>query len=170
MELVVVISIIGITTVVAAPSFQQWRGKQLFEADTRQVLSLLADIRAAAFADKNCAGEQSRRWMAQFETTGMMLRCEQLDGGLETVASFPWESEAIVSFQKSTNGTYWPTESPMEVSIFSGGTQSRIGSLYENKWARIELDFVAAGKKSTVCFSRIANYPFLSSSGLCDDD
>ena len=171
MELAVVITIVGMLTVVGAPSFSKWRKQQQFEADTQQVLSLLADARASALSNKTCDGDQTIRWVARFDDTGTTLLCENSDGEV-TISSFLWKSPSIITFERALDAdSGWGLVTPtMDISIFSGGTQSLIGEAYADKIARIKVDFTAIGKDSTVCFSSIANYPFLSPSGLCDED
>ncbi len=173
MELVVAMIIIGIMTAVAAPSFTKWRKQQQFETDTQQVLSLLADARASALSDKTCAGKQTEKWIARFSETETKLLCKNSDGE-QQISSFPWKSPATITFEKATGIGLWPTvttpPSTMDISIFPGGTQSLIDSAYADKLARITIDFTAIGKVNTVCFSSIANYPFLSPSGECNEE
>ncbi len=171
LELIVVIALIGIISSTAAPSFSRWRAQQNFDTDSQQVLSLLGDVRASALADKNCGAVSAIRWIAQIDGTGTSVLCEpEGGGGAETISTTPWKSDSVISVGKKTSLSDATWNSLQTISIFPGGTQSRIGTEYTHKWARIHLNSLDAGKENTICFSRIANYPFLSPLDTCLDN
>ena len=172
LELFITISLMGVMAVMAAPSFRQWREHQRIEVDFQNPLSLLADVRAMALADKECVEKTAARWIARFEEGETSLLCTYTeDTGEESeptlISSFPWESTATISFWQTDDIFYFDDTdaetASLEISIFPGGTQSQIGNEYSNQWARIDIESEDTTKRRRVCFSRIATYPFISS-------
>ncbi len=170
-ELFVAVTLIGIMAGVAAPTFSQWRNQQNLENDTQRTLELISDVRSMALAEKDCDGEVAANWIAQVTSSEMSILCTQEDSTEITVETFPWESNANITLEQAAvlgAGNWW-SEVPLRIFIFPGGTQSRIGTTYTPKWARIKLNSAGAGKESTICFSRISSYPFISSDE-CNDN
>lgn len=170
LELVVVIVLIGIVSGAAAPSFQRWRQQQRFETDTQNVLLALADARADSLSDKMCDGGTATAWNVLINETQITYGCAQVDGNSVVISVLPLTSDAILTSQESENRTTWSAAGSLQISVFSGGMNARIGSTYQSQWAKVSLASSALGKEQTVCYSRIANYPFLSPSGLCTED
>jgi prepilin-type N-terminal cleavage/methylation domain-containing protein len=170
LELIVVITLVGIFAGFAAPSLSQWRQQQRFESDAQKTIEIISEVRAMALAEKECEGVVAESWGAKIDSSGTSVWCTQSTSSAILVESFPWESDVSVVLEKvdTLEGT-WGNVEPLHISIFPGGIQSRIGDTHAPKWARIKLTSAGAGKESTICFSGIANYPFISS-GECDDD
>ena len=173
-ELLVVIVLIGILSTVGAPSFSRWRNNQQFETDTQQVISLLGDIRASALADEACDGAPASTWVASINSSGIEVLCiKEGEINENTLFTIPWESDAVVTLATATSPNAWVSlvsPEPLTIGIFAGGTQSIIGTEYSAQWGRVHLSSAKVNKEKTICFSRIANYPFFSPSGACDDE
>lgn len=171
LELVVVVTLIGIMAGAVVPTFSQWRNQQNFENDTQKTIELISDVRSMALAEKDCDGEVAVNWIAKIEPSGMSILCTKENPLTEIlVETFPWESNATITLEKAdVLGTWTSVVPPLHIFIFPGGTQSKIGDTYTSKLARIKLNSAGAGKESTICFSQISSYPFISS-GACDDD
>jgi hypothetical protein len=139
-------------------------------------------VRAMALAEKECDGAVAERWIAKIDPeVGTSVLCTkegaEEDDAPTLISSFPWESPSNITLAQvdtlpnDQNSSTWDSlQQQLQISIFPGGTQARIGNEdeYDQKWARIKINSEEAGKESTICFSCIANYPFLSS-GECTE-
>jgi prepilin-type N-terminal cleavage/methylation domain-containing protein len=170
LELVIVITIIGITAGAAAPSFQKWQKQQQFDTDVQTAMMFLADARAAALSERTCDEEIATEWTVQLTDQSVELRCKQEDGGIVSMSTTNWQSEATFIFEQAPYFSNWIAGEDLSITIFVGGTQSRIGALYSNQWARVKLALPFIGKTRTICYSRVANYPFFSPLDTCQDD
>ena len=170
LELVVVITIIGITAGTAAPSFRKWQKQQQFDTDVQTAMIFLSDARAAALSERTCDNEIATEWTVQLTDQSVNLRCKQEDGGIVLVNTADWKSEATFVFEQAPDFANWAAGADLSITVFVGGTQSRIGSLYSDQWARVKLSLSAIGKTQTICYSRVANYPFFSPLDTCQDD
>ena len=170
LELVVVIVLIGIVSGTAAPSFQRWQQQQRFETDAQNILLALADARADSLSDKMCDGETAGAWNVMINETQITYGCMQAAGKSKALSVLPLKSDAILTFKESQDFTTWSSVKSLQVSVFSGGMNVRIGDTYAPQWVKVFLSSSSLKKEQTVCYSRIANYPFFSPSGLCTED
>ena len=171
LELVVVIVLLGIVSGAATPSLRRWQQQQRFDTDTQEILLALSDARADAFSDRTCAGEIAAEWNVVVNNEeGIVYGCKQGDGTQITISTTPLASDATVLSEATQDLLSWVPLGGLSVSVFSGGMNARIGDTYQNQWARAILDSPSLGKEKTVCYSRVANYPFLSPAGLCEEN
>jgi prepilin-type N-terminal cleavage/methylation domain-containing protein len=169
LELVVVIVLIGIVSGAAVPSFQRWRQQQRFDTDVQNVLLAMADARADSLSDRTCDGEIVTEWNVDIDGTQITYGCTPVVGSSITVSLLPIMSDATLTFQETQDST-WSSVGSLQISVSSGGMNARIGSTYQSQWGKVSLSSPSLGKEQTVCYSRVANYPFLSPSGLCTED
>ncbi len=156
---------------ISAPSFQQWQRDLRFTQDTETLFDTIADARASAISEKKCDNAPALAWILRIDTAGVQLSCQRDVGGDYVVRTREWASPATIKKEttKVLGGT-WDTKEPLILVIYTGGTQSLINDDYANKWARISIEFEDLGKKRTICYSQIANYPYFSKDGTCDDE
>ena len=173
LELMLTIVLVGILASVSAPSFQRWQRDQSFTSDTETFFDTLADARASAVSEKKCEDDPALEWILDADQDGVILSCKK-DDGLGTVVeeySTEWASPAVITMEATDSlGGAWTTEDPLRVVIFAGGTQSIISDSYVYKWAKVSINFEDIGKEKTICYSRIANYPYYSPNGSCSDE
>lgn len=171
LELAVVIVLIGIVSGTAAPSFQRWRQQQRFETDAQNVLLAMADVRADSLSDRTCDGQIAAEWIVEINETQIIYGCKPVLGAQVTLSLLPITSDATLMFQETQDlASAWTSVGSLKISVLSGGMNAQIGSTYQSQWAKTSLSSSSLGKEQTVCYSRIANYPFLSPSGLCTED
>lgn len=172
LELMLTIVLIGILASIAAPNFRQWQRDWKFTADTDAMFETLADARASAISEKRCDDEPSKAWLLQVSASEILLSCQKEDDTVVDVRSREWASPAVIEMAHTEDlvtGT-WTTADPLIVTIFTGGTNSIINDSYSPKWARTSINFEDLGKEKTICYSRIANYPYYSKDGTCNDE
>jgi prepilin-type N-terminal cleavage/methylation domain-containing protein len=170
LELVVVIVLLGIVSGAATPSLQRWIQQQRFDADGQEILLALSDARADAFSDRTCDGDIATEWNVLVNEDGIVYGCKQGGGGQVTISTTPFASDAAVLSQGTSDLLSWVPLGDLSVSVFSGGMNARIDTTYQNKWARVILSSPSLGREETVCYSRVANYPFLSPTGSCEEN
>ena len=192
-EILITVALVVFLAAISIPSFQKWRERQRVNTDIQNIISLFADLRAFALADRECQDEQATSWVAQIDGEGTKIFCttdsiaeleipEDLKGPIE---EYPWTSLMTLDTKTHTGDlsgavseSDWMAErsevdeiewgNPLRVFVFPGSLHARIGALYEPRWARLQVWFDDEIFQ-TICFSRIANYPFISLSGVCDD-
>lgn len=185
-EVFITISVMVVLAAIAVPSFQNWQRKEFFNTDVKNVVSLLIDIRSRALADQSCEEVPATSWGAQIDEEGISIFCttkkiDELDlqNDLVPIESFPWKSssELSLSLKKTAIGdgidfqTDWDSEeeeSSLQIFIFPGATQSRIGEEYASRYARIQLSIEDEDPR-IICFSRTAGYTTFSPLGICPD-
>lgn len=172
LELMLTIVLIGILASIAAPNFRQWQRDWKFTADTNALFETLADTRASAISEKRCNDEASAAWILEVATTGITLSCQKENDDLFIVRTKEWASPATIEMGHADDliSETWTTVDPLIIKIFTGGTNSIINDSYSPKWARASINFEDLGKKKTICYSRVANYPYYSKDGTCNDE
>jgi len=174
LELMLTIVMVGILASISAPSFQQWQRDQRFISDTETLFDTLADARASAVSEKKCGSEPAKEWILEVDLAGVKLSCKQDASGelVKEIRSRQWASPAIIKKMTTDDVTVdnWTNRETLKIVIFQGGTQALINEFYINKWARINIRFEDLGKERTICYSRIANYPYYSKDGTCNDE
>lgn len=181
-ELMVTITISVILAIITVPSMVNWYEKDQFIAQSRAMIDMLYDARAAAIADKKCSnGQLSLGWSWFWDGNdpySVSLRCKfdstKINERTININSEIMEIATSGFFFDDTNQISPNNETSISFDMGSGNSSIEISDSGRQKYdiKRIQLPFIFTKDRSiirTICFDRIANLPIMSSDSNCND-